>query len=73
MAEEKGEQSVIALKFVPEDAWKHLHPEALGKLQLFFESLNQNLTKGINLKALQFYITNKETKKARKELGKVIS
>ncbi len=59
---EKGEQTISALKFDSEDARKHLHPEAFGRLQLLFESLNQDLTKGINLKALQFYITNKDDK-----------
>lgn len=62
MAEEKGEQSIIALKFVSEDAWKHLHPQALEKIQLLFNYFNQELSKEINLKALKFYLANKDNK-----------
>ncbi len=59
MAEEKEEQSVITLKFVPEDAWKHLHPQALEKIQLLFNYFNQELSDEIHLKALKFYLANK--------------
>lgn len=62
MAEERGEQSVIALKFVPEDAWKHLHPQALKKIQLLFNYFNQELSDEIHLKALKFYLANKDDK-----------
>jgi len=62
LAEEKGEQSVIVLKFVPEDAWKHLHPQALEKIQLLFNHFNQELSNEIRLKALKFYLANKDNK-----------
>jgi hypothetical protein len=62
LAEEKGEQSIIALKFVPEDAWKHLHPQALEKIQLLFNYFNQELSDEIHLKALKFYLANKDDK-----------
>jgi hypothetical protein len=59
---EKGEQSIIALKFDPEDAWKHLHPQALEKIQLLFNYFNQELSDEIHLKALKFYLANKDDK-----------
>jgi len=62
LAEEKGEQSVIALKFVTEDAWKHLHPQALEKIELLFNYFNQELSNEIHLKALKFYLANKDDK-----------
>lgn len=62
MAEEKGGQPVITLKFVPEDAWKHLHPQAHEKIQLLFNHFNQELSKEIRLKALKFYLANKDDK-----------
>lgn len=59
---EKGEQSIIALKFDPEKAWKHLHPQALEKIQLLFNDFNQELSKEVNLKALKLYLANKDDK-----------
>ncbi len=63
MPGEKEEQSIIALKFDPEDAWKHLHPEALEKIQLLFNDFNQELSKEVNLKALKLYLANKDNKR----------
>ncbi len=59
---EKGAQPFIPLKFTPEDAWKHLHPEALRKTQLLFDYFQQDLADEGDLKALKFYLANEDDK-----------
>lgn len=62
MAEEKPEQSFIALPSMPEDVRKRLHRQALEKIVQLFNYLNQYLSVGTNLEALKFYIANKDDK-----------
>ena len=62
MAEQNGQQPIITMKFVPEDAWKHLNPQALEKTRLLFEYLNRNLSDKNWINVLKFYLANIDAK-----------